>query len=158
MGQYRGCFLLFITFSVFAVVNIVTGVFVDSAVQSNLTDREIIVHEELENKKAYLMSMRQVFEEMDKDDTGSITLQEFEKRLDDERVIAYFNALKLDVSDAHVLFRLLDHDQSDEVSIGEFLSGCYSLQGESRSLDTKIMQVQVRYVQEGLAESMRLMR
>ena len=33
------------------VVNIVTGVFVESALQSNIKDRDIIVHEELQNKK-----------------------------------------------------------------------------------------------------------
>merc|ERR1712232_1236156 len=157
-GQYRVCFLLFITFAVFAVVNIVTGVFVESAMQSSRKDREVIVSEELEHKKSYLLSMRQVFEELDTDDTGLITPEEFEKRLDDERVIAYFNALKLDVSDAQVLFRLLDYDQSNEVSIGEFLSGCYRLQGESRSLDMKIMQVQVGNLQETFAASSLLLR
>merc|ERR1712012_357633 len=98
------------------------------------------------------MSMREVFEEMDTDDTGRLTLEEFEKRLEDERVILYFNALTLDVSDARILFRLLDHDQSNEVSIGEFLLGCYRLHGESRNLDMKIMQVQVRYLQETFVE------
>jgi len=146
--QYQFLFLLFITFAVFAVVNIVTGVFVDSAMQSNFVDREIIVHEELEAKKSYLSSMRQVFEEMDADSTGCISLEEFERRLNDERVIAYFNALKLDVSDARTLFRLLDYDQSNEVNIDEFLTGCYRLQGESRSLDMKIMQCEVRFLQE----------
>merc|ERR1719262_2197992 len=118
---YRMMFLLFIVFTVFAVVNIVTGVFVDSAMQANTTDREIIVHEELNVRKEYLQSMQQIFEEMDDDNKGTISLDEFERKLNDERVIAYFNAMKLDVSDARVLFRLLDYDQSDEISIDEFL-------------------------------------
>mmetsp|Transcript_21577 Transcript_21577/g.61105 ORF Transcript_21577/g.61105 Transcript_21577/m.61105 type:complete len:575 (-) Transcript_21577:311-2035(-) len=147
-AQYRLLFLLFIAFSLFAVVNIVTGVFVESAMQSNSADRDIIVHEELEAKKTYLKSMREVFDEMDEDDTGCISMEEFEKKLDDERVRAYFNALKLDVTDARVLFRLLDYDRSQAVNIDEFLTGCYRLQGESRSLDMKIMQCEVRYMQE----------
>merc|ERR1712050_296980 len=104
---YRMIFILFITFSVFAVVNIVTGVFVDAAMQANQMDREIVVHEELENKKSYLFTMRQIFDEMDSDNTGFLTLDEFERRLNDERVIAYFNRLKLDVSEARVLFEML---------------------------------------------------
>ena len=34
---------------------------------------------------------------------GCITMEEFERRLQDERVMAYFNAMKLDVSDARAL-------------------------------------------------------
>uniref|UniRef100_A0A7S4QXF7 EF-hand domain-containing protein n=1 Tax=Alexandrium monilatum TaxID=311494 RepID=A0A7S4QXF7_9DINO len=147
-AQYRALFLLYITFAIFAVVNIVTGVFVESAMQSNNTDREVIVLEEMESKKTYLKSMREVFDEMDEDDTGCITMEEFERKLNDQRVIAYFNALKLDVSDARTVFRLLDYDQSNEVNIDEFISGCYRLQGESRSLDMKIMQCEVQFLQE----------
>merc|ERR1711907_693753 len=63
--SYRMVFLLFITFALFAVVNIVTGVFVDAAMQANQMDRGIVVHEDLENKKIYLQAMQQIFDEMD---------------------------------------------------------------------------------------------
>merc|ERR1712110_394279 len=106
----RMLFLLFITFSLFAVVNIATGVFVDAAMQANSMDREIVVHEEMEEKKAYLESMHQIFDEMDTDGTGCITFADFTRRLDDERVIAYFRHLNLDVSEARKLFELLDLD------------------------------------------------
>mmetsp|Transcript_81507 Transcript_81507/g.253020 ORF Transcript_81507/g.253020 Transcript_81507/m.253020 type:complete len:595 (+) Transcript_81507:97-1881(+) len=148
LPMHQGLFLLYITFAVFAVVNVVTGVFVETALGANHADKEVVVHEELEAKKAYLKSMREVFDEMDEDDTGCISISEFENKLNDERVIAYFNALKLDVSDARTLFRLLDYDQSNEVNIDEFLTGCYQLQGESRSLDMKIMQCEVRALHE----------
>merc|ERR1712217_926110 len=111
--------------------------------------------------KQYLKSMRAVFEEMDTDGTACVTEEEFESKLSDERVIAYFNALKLDVSDARTLFSLLDHDQSHEVSIHEFLTGCYKLQGESRSLEMKIMQCEVKFLKEmffGFKESLNEIR
>merc|ERR1719473_2221925 len=49
--QYRLFYLLFIVFCIFAVVNIVTGVFVESALQANIKDRDIVVHEELRSKQ-----------------------------------------------------------------------------------------------------------
>merc|ERR1711957_233353 len=91
---YPCFYLLFIVFSLFAVVNIVTGVFVESALQSNVSDRDIVVHEELESKKNYQKSMQKLFEEMDEDGKGTISMDEFERKLKDDRVIAYFNALK----------------------------------------------------------------
>merc|ERR1712226_13428 len=131
---YTGAFLLFIGFTIFAVVNIVTGVFVEATTQSNLKDRDVIVHEELQEKKEYLQNMAELFEEMDDDGKGTISMQEFDDKLQDERVIAYFSSLKLDVSDARILFQLLDLNHSGELSIDEFLDGIYKLQGESRSL------------------------
>jgi Ca2+-binding EF-hand superfamily protein len=153
-NHFRMAFLLFITFSTFAVVNIVTGVFVESALAANQTDRDVLVHEETEKRKEFLAKMQELFEEMDEDARGTITFDEFEAKLGDDRVIAYFSAMKLDVSDAVVLFRLLDYDQSDEISIEEFVIGCYKLQGESRSLDTKIMQYEMRFLQEAFTNMM----
>jgi len=148
--QYRMLFLLFISFAIFAVVNIVTGVFVDCAMSSGATDREIMVHEELESKKSYQEAMREFFEEADEDGTGTIGFEEFKKKLNDEIVIAYFNAFKLDVSDAPMLFTLLDYDQSGEIQIDEFLDGCYKLQGQSRALDMKITQMEVKWLREAV--------
>jgi len=152
--QYRSLFLVFVAFSLFAVVNIVTGVFVQSALESSNQDREIVVHEELESKKQYCEAMRQFFEEIDEDGSGTIGYAEFTGKLDDERVLAYFNALKLDVSDADMLFKLMDFDQSGEIGIDEFLVGCYKLQGESRTLDMKVMQFEVRWLHESLVNFM----
>merc|ERR1712100_631912 len=75
-------------------------------------------------------------------------MEEFESKFDDERVIAYFRLLKLDVNDARALFQILDYDHSNEVGISEFIDGCYKLQGESRSLDMKIMQYEIQCLQE----------
>jgi len=153
---YRVLFLSFISFTLFAIVNIVTGVFVEAALAHNLKDRDIIAHEEQIVKKQYLEAMQDIFVEMDTDEGGNLSLDEFEAKVRDDRVIAYFNALKLDVTDARVLFRLLDTDESGEITIDEFIVGCYKLQGESRSLDLKIMQLDLEAVR-GYCDEMRCM-
>mmetsp|Transcript_63168 Transcript_63168/g.112275 ORF Transcript_63168/g.112275 Transcript_63168/m.112275 type:complete len:243 (-) Transcript_63168:142-870(-) len=147
---YPALYIAFILFAIFAVFNIVTGVFVESAMQSTQADRETVVQDELEAKKVYLENMKTLFEEMDDDDSGKITLEEFTSRLGDARVAAYFNSLKLDVTDAVMLFKLIDDDGSDEISYEEFVDGCSKLQGEARSLDAKIMQFEVRQVKRDM--------
>jgi len=146
--QYKFLFLLFLTFTIFAVLNIVTGVFVDSAMQANRECRQVIIHEELDAKKEFLKDLRDLFHEMDQNGDGTITSEEFNHRLGDEEVIAYFKALKLDITDTQTLFQLLDTDESSEVDIQEFLEGCYALQGEARSIDTKIMRLQMQWLVE----------
>merc|ERR1719456_1672910 len=102
--------------------------------------------------------MQELFEEMDEKKVGTISLDEFEGKLQDERVIAFFNALKLDVSDARMLFQLLDTDESGEITIDEFIVGCYKLQGESRSLDLKIMQFEVNVLRDIATDLQHMMR
>ena len=123
--------MFYIMFVIFAVGNIVTAVFVDSAMQANNHDRQVIVQEEMDAKKDYIDALHSVFEELYVDGTGFITLEEFETHIGEELVVAYFNSWKLDVSDARTLFTLLDVDGSNEVSIDEFIGGCFRLQGES---------------------------
>jgi len=100
----------------------------------------------MDAKKQFLKDLRDLFHEMDEDGNGTITAAEFSHRLSNERVIAYFKALKLDVTDTYTLFRLLDTDDSEEVDVLEFLAGCYQLQGEARSIDTKIIRMQLQWV------------
>lgn len=119
-----------------------------NALEASVKDNDILVAEEIEKKKKYLGSVAELFDEMDVDGAGFISMQEFEAKFDDERVIAYFKLLKLDVSDAKALFRILDYDHSDEVGIDEFIDGCHKLHGESRTLDMKIMQYQIHGLQE----------
>merc|ERR1712232_192950 len=106
--HYRILWLLFITFAIFAVLNIVTGCFVESALQHGQHDAEVIINEELEMKASYYKSLTNLFEAIDENNTGIITIDEFEKILGDERAMAYFHALKLDVHDARTIFTLLD--------------------------------------------------
>jgi len=139
-------FILFITFSIFAVVNIVTGVFVDNAMQSGRQDREVIVHEELENKKEYLRSLQALFDRIDDEGDGTITPETLRLALMDDNVQAFFTAMKLDVPDARILFELLDFDESGEITIDEFLNGCYRLQGDASNIDNKIMQAEMKFL------------
>merc|ERR1719408_982719 len=96
--------------------------------------------------------MLEVFREMDVDETGTITMDEFLTHLDDERVIAYFNSMKLDVSDATALFKLLDVDRSGSVEINEFIDGCQKLKGESRTLDLHLMRYELHNMRYELHE------
>lgn len=141
-------FVFAVSFSLFAIANVLAATFVESALQASNTDRETIIKEELQNQKNYLNRIKELFEEMDLDDTGTLSIEEFEKHLDDDRVVAYFNTLKLDVSDARTLFLLLDHDGSGSIDLDEFVSGCHRLKGESRSLDVAIVRYELAWLRK----------
>mmetsp|Transcript_77831 Transcript_77831/g.241175 ORF Transcript_77831/g.241175 Transcript_77831/m.241175 type:complete len:628 (-) Transcript_77831:2-1885(-) len=131
-----GLFFFYITFVVLAVLNIITGVFVDNAFETARMHREFLVQKEMELREKYIASLHRLFEQMDLDGSGSITLEEVHHSLEaDARVHSYFQALGLDPEDLERLFTLLDEDMSGELELSEFLSGCLRLKGQARSID-----------------------
>jgi Ca2+-binding EF-hand superfamily protein len=146
--QYRALFLVFLTFTIFALLNVVTGVFVDAATIASQNNQQTIINEELHAKRQYLRQLKEIFGQMDVDHDGTITREEFTSALENESVVANFRALKLRADDAVQLFRLLDVDGSGSINTGEFLEGCYELQGETRNIDAKIMKMQLTWLVE----------
>jgi len=152
--QYQILFLMFLTFTMFALLNVVTGVFVDAATQGSQNNQQMIINEEMHAKRQYLKRLAEMFQQMDEDGNGTLTTSEFNDALRDDCVKAFFHALKLDVQDAVTLFKLLDVDQSGSISVDEFMEGCYELQGETRNIDAKIMKMQLAWLVEQV-ESLR---
>jgi len=128
-------FLFYIAFSMLAVLNIITGVFVDNAVETARTQRDFLVQKEMELKEKWCQEMRALFTEMDTDGSGTVCLSEVKDFFNDERVRSYFIALGLDTQDAERLFLLLDEDDSGEIGVDMFLNGCLRLKGGARSID-----------------------
>eukprot|EP00446_Apocalathium_sp_SHHI-4_P068652 CAMPEP_0177538740 /NCGR_PEP_ID=MMETSP0369-20130122/58567_1 /TAXON_ID=447022 ORGANISM="Scrippsiella hangoei-like, Strain SHHI-4" /NCGR_SAMPLE_ID=MMETSP0369 /ASSEMBLY_ACC=CAM_ASM_000364 /LENGTH=248 /DNA_ID=CAMNT_0019021629 /DNA_START=1 /DNA_END=747 /DNA_ORIENTATION=+ len=94
----------YIAFCLFALMNIVTGVFVESAMQTAKSDRDMFM----------LQFVRQLFVKADTDGTGCLTWAKFKATLDSEEMDMYFEAMDLDIQEAKDLFRLLDADGSGE--------------------------------------------
>jgi len=133
--SFTALFISFICCAFFAVVNIVTGVFVECAMQNSQLDRETIIQEELQRKQIYIRCMQEMFEALDADGNGEIGLVEFQAAILDERMVANFNALGLEITEVETLFSLLDRDSSCSIDMEEFLVGCMRLKGEAKSLD-----------------------
>jgi len=73
--------------------------------------------------------------------SNSISLDEFKVHLDDQRALAYFESIKLDVTEAPMIFNLIDIDKSGSVDIEEFVAGFDRLRGEARALDGAILRL-----------------
>ncbi|CAE7224670.1 scn4ab [Symbiodinium pilosum] len=136
--------LFYIMFTIFSVLNVITGVFVDSAIQTTNSQRDIQIERELELKDSFLKSLKDFFEALDTDGNGAIHLDEIKIMLQDPTLAAYFAVLGFDEVNAHQIFHLLDDDESGEVSIQEFLDGCAKLKGQARSIDVHAIMHQCR--------------
>eukprot|EP00929_Paragymnodinium_shiwhaense_P118110 TRINITY_DN897_c1_g1_i1.p1 TRINITY_DN897_c1_g1~~TRINITY_DN897_c1_g1_i1.p1 ORF type:complete len:647 (+),score=81.27 TRINITY_DN897_c1_g1_i1:41-1942(+) len=130
--------ILFIIFAQFAVLNVVTGVFCQAAVESAQRDRELMVQSMMSNKKRFVEAISEQFSSMFhrfSSQHGSITAEAFAEHFHVKCVQEYFALLELDTSDAYMLFRLLDEDGSGAINVEEFVDGCLRLKGAARSID-----------------------
>merc|ERR1740123_1197015 len=80
-GAYQCVFYMFITFSMFAMLNVVTSVFVDSTMQRSQNDREFVVDSELAGKRQFIELMKAVFEELDIAGSGKIEISMLEEHM-----------------------------------------------------------------------------
>lgn len=70
-------FSVYITFAVFCVLNVVTGVFVDNATRHQL-DKVRVIMDELTSRKKCYNELQELFRQADEDDSGEVTWPEFE--------------------------------------------------------------------------------
>jgi len=132
-------FACFIAFTHFAVLNVVTGVFCQSAMESAQRDQDMVLQlETTHNKAAHVSRIKELFESISSDDSGFLTLTEFERHLKSESVQAYFTSIEVEVDDAWTIFKLLG-TQGGAFDIEDFVMGCLRLKGVARSVDIALL-------------------
>eukprot|EP00929_Paragymnodinium_shiwhaense_P000037 TRINITY_DN10010_c0_g1_i1.p1 TRINITY_DN10010_c0_g1~~TRINITY_DN10010_c0_g1_i1.p1 ORF type:complete len:670 (-),score=116.60 TRINITY_DN10010_c0_g1_i1:337-2346(-) len=128
-------FLVFINFTIFAMLNVITGFFCEEAVATAARDRSDIIQKQIQDKDECLKKFKSVFAEIDSDCSGYITFNELAEQIGNQDLLAYFAHLEINVRDAWEIFRLLDQDSSGTVSMEEFVVGCMRLRGYAKTLD-----------------------
>jgi len=128
-------FLFYVAFTYFAVLNVLTGVFCQSAIESAQNDHANVVQSMLANKEAHVEKIRALFSKLGAEKDGIITYSMFQEGVKSQAVVEYFETLGLDVWDAWSFFKLLDLDSGGAVEIEEFFKGCLRLRGQARGVD-----------------------
>ncbi|CAJ1337572.1 unnamed protein product [Effrenium voratum] len=64
------CFLFYIAFTYFAVLNVVTAVFCQSAIEAAQSDQVTMVQTLLDNKESHLKKFKALFSELGAEDSG----------------------------------------------------------------------------------------
>lgn len=136
---------LYIAFSCLAMMNVITGAFVDSALRQANEDRSV-----------YLVKQaRSLFRTLDLDRKGGITLEHFKAKWDSEALLQYFQEIDVDVSEAGCLFEILDINNNGSIDCDEFLSGLLRLKGPAKALDLVLVARELRRAFEQQMEHLR---
>jgi len=139
-------YLMFFMFTVFCMINVITGLFVDASCTIASSDRDALVDSRLEEQRRFRRGMTEIFYLMDSDQSGTLSVSECRDLLDDERIRVLLATHGLSCNNALQLFTLLDEDFTGNVSIDEFLDGCEQLRGPSKNIDVVSLRWETRRI------------
>eukprot|EP00929_Paragymnodinium_shiwhaense_P120580 TRINITY_DN9253_c0_g5_i1.p1 TRINITY_DN9253_c0_g5~~TRINITY_DN9253_c0_g5_i1.p1 ORF type:complete len:549 (+),score=89.20 TRINITY_DN9253_c0_g5_i1:118-1764(+) len=138
-GSISSCagwlFCLYIAFCMIALMNVITGVFVDKALRSARAAEE----------KSLCNHVTSIFF-----DEGypnkQISWDMFHSTLSETGMADYFKAIDVDESEAKNLFTLLDTDNSGGVDCKELVNGLLRLRGNAGALEVSLMMRELSYM------------
>jgi hypothetical protein len=152
---YGALFVFFIMFIIFGVLNVLTGVFVEHALQ--IRDRDLVIQAEMEETDRFLHDMHDIFTEANTRGSEELSFEELSAYLSNERVVSYMATHQIDVSDIPLMFKILDSDGTGEIQMQEWLVGCMRLKGSAKCLDIlrifealEVLQSQIHSVENSL--------
>mmetsp|Transcript_163607 Transcript_163607/g.524581 ORF Transcript_163607/g.524581 Transcript_163607/m.524581 type:complete len:592 (+) Transcript_163607:172-1947(+) len=152
---YGALWVLYIGFMIFGVLNILTGIFVDSAIKTAENDCTIAVQEQLNRKTELDDIVKRVFEAMDTDGSDELSEEEFYTMLKNDRILAHLSSIGIEARKAKGLFKLLDDDKNGRLTLQEVLDGFSLIQGDAKSSEVLTLRQELRKCSKSL-ESIQL--
>lgn len=132
-------FVVFVTLMVLLLLNVVTGIFCQCALETARTDQDNLIEYQLNEKQRYVKTLERLFSEWDESGNGTCSRQEFETHLADDAMQALLRSLDIEVRDALTLFNLLDSDGSGQIDLDEFVTGCITMRGGAKAVHLEKM-------------------
>mmetsp|Transcript_13108 Transcript_13108/g.31267 ORF Transcript_13108/g.31267 Transcript_13108/m.31267 type:complete len:532 (-) Transcript_13108:301-1896(-) len=136
-------FCCYVAFCLFALLNVMTGVFCHSAIKGAERDAELAVQSLMMDRQRLEDMLSKLFRKMDDDGSGRLDIAKFESYFQDEEVRAVFEALDIAAHDAWTLFQSLDHNEDHHIEVGEFMDGCERLRGPAKAVDLFALRTQI---------------
>jgi len=118
-------FALYTAFALLVLMNLVTGVFVDSALHLSKVDAQ----------RDLLRKVHRAFAATDADSSGRITWEEFRSQMGSEQMNEFFESLEISTARADDLFHLIDQRGDGMLSFEELVIGGTMLQGPAKAMD-----------------------
>jgi voltage-gated sodium channel len=139
-------FLFFIAFSQIALMNILTGLFVENAIKLAQPDREAVFSEQQKSHWRNIKELEQIMRDTDVDGNGCISESEFKMQMKHQKskLRTYLGASGVHEADAVRFFKMLKAASIDgEVDITGFIRGLLKLTGGAQSLDIQALAFEV---------------
>jgi len=137
-------FIFYIVFVSFAVMNIMTGFFVECAMTSAEADLERVIKLQADDRDRTAKNLREVLQSNDGEFKDRISWMELKSYLQEPKVKAYLKTLNLELMDLQCFFDLVaDKEEHPTVNIDEFVRCCLRLKGAAKNADVVVIRYQL---------------
>jgi len=150
-------YLLYITIIVFAVIRVISAIFLKDTLDEAHNDAQHLVLDRIRKKAEYVERLEGVFKTLDVTGRGTLSEQVLNHMLANPKVKAYFQTLEVDVQEGTALFHLLDNGDG-EVTLDEFIDGIMRCKGPARAIDTVALQSDVKQLDNKVTKLIRQMK
>eukprot|EP00931_Biecheleriopsis_adriatica_P008017 TRINITY_DN109258_c0_g1_i1.p1 TRINITY_DN109258_c0_g1~~TRINITY_DN109258_c0_g1_i1.p1 ORF type:complete len:598 (+),score=102.23 TRINITY_DN109258_c0_g1_i1:57-1850(+) len=138
----------------FAVIKVITGVFLTETMKVASMDDSIMLKTKQRAMRLHKQKMSRLFEHADTDGSGVLDEDEFRNMLSQKDVRAWLASMDLDVeTEDHekALFHLLDSDGGGLVCMDEMIAGVARLKGPARNIDLSLLGQEMRKLTSSLS-------
>jgi len=165
---YYSLFLFYTAFASLAVLNVLTGMFVDAAMKISSEDDQSVIDEiadrpEIHEFKMFFAEKMQPqahphdhehphhHDHAHAPEEITISCKLLELCKDNPVIQNFFNLIELSVDEGVHIYKLLDTERNDKLNIEEFIGGCFHAKGTISCLDmVTLMSEQKRFAKQFL--------
>jgi len=125
----------------FAVVMVITGVFLNETFRVSATDDTIMITQKQRQIITHTKKMSVLFKAADEDGNGILDREEFKGMMEDPSVVTWLSSMGLEVNDADTLFTMVakDAERDSEITAVELVKSVAHLKGNAKSLDMAVV-------------------
>jgi len=150
------CFLVYVLFVWLSVTNIITAIFVDKALKNAKPDADDALMEKHQEDLDKMQELQSIFQSMDHDNSGTLTLAELQSSFRDIRISSFFELQGLDIKSLETFFELLTHiSNTHEVDMESFVTGCLKMRGYATNIDVFMLLFQSKALENKLLHAIR---
>lgn len=143
-------FLSYVVFALMVLVNTITSFICSLQSTVSKKERDVLIANEMDYNERVVRQLYTIFQDFDQNGNGAISWAEFQLALEDERMLAFLNALELDMSDAVKVFQILASEKTGSIEESNFLLGCLRLRGGATTVDMVAMQMEQEWMRGAL--------
>jgi len=135
--------IIFLGVLTFGLMNVVIAIVVENTLAQAERDEKKLAKARERDRLKVFSQLRDIFVEADVDQSGSLDVQEVIDVIAKPEIYNKLKMIEFPVENPVQIFTLLDYDDSGELSIDEFISGCLRMKGAAKSKDLLVAQVAV---------------
>lgn len=150
-------FLIFIAFVQFALVNIITGIFVDSAMAILKPDPETVAAEDFRQERHRTVEIDRLCREFNADGSGLLSQEDFDAALQMGHLLLMLKGMGLKRHHVIQLFEVLAEGNGGRVNIDTFVNGCLLLRGDATNFDVANMSIEIEELHRDISRILELL-